>query len=241
MRQSATRAEESSASIPAHSEGRLPHVLVIDDDVHYGAFLRSYFRRLGIPARVAESGESAIAGCGEFQPDIILLDWFLSGGVSGEQTLMRLKSEAVAAPVVVMTAKERTPEDEAGMWQAGADFFMPKSEIAGSAGNPDAFVRRLRGILARTRRSAGAIERGRVRVEIETRRVWVSGSARRIPPRRFELLSMLALSSEGISSARLAAQGWDPSTLRKTVQRLKDDLGLRDGIVAIGQGYKLVG
>jgi DNA-binding response OmpR family regulator len=210
-----------------------PRLLVIDDDVHYGAFLKSYLGRLGFPVQVVLSGGSAAETCRAFRADIVLLDW----------------SKGNAAPVVVITGKDRTSDDEAGIWRAGADYFMSKLEIADSVRDSDAFARRMNDLLARARKptpaarlqAAGTIERGRVRVDIDARRVWVEGAAKRLTPRRFELLRILIHDHEGVSCEWLAAQGWDPSSLRKTVQRLKDDLGLRDGIIAVGRGYKLVG
>ena len=105
-------------------------------------------------------------------------------------------------------------------------------------------VRRLAGPGREPRRAnaqGGILNRGRVRVDLATRQVTVDGVTRNLGPKRFELLCLLLRNSDGISVQAFSARGWDPGTLRKTVEQLRKDLQAASCIILAESRYRLVG
>ncbi len=94
---------------------RRPAVLVIDDSPLDARLVRRTLESRGM-YRVLEarSGEQALAMIEADTPDLIILDLMLPG-MDGFQILERLRSNPAARdlPVVVLSAKELTPEEQA--------------------------------------------------------------------------------------------------------------------------------
>lgn len=71
--------------------GPLPRILVVDDDPRYSRFLSQHLKACGLDSVHVSSGQDAIRLCADDKPDLTLLDWFLSDGLSGHDTLKALK------------------------------------------------------------------------------------------------------------------------------------------------------
>jgi PAS domain S-box-containing protein len=87
-------------------------VLVVDDDANTRDLLRPVLEAEGWAVDVAEDGESGLRRVAEAPPDLILLDLMMPG-INGFEVAVQLhRNEAWRSiPVVVMTAKDLTPED----------------------------------------------------------------------------------------------------------------------------------
>lgn len=77
-------------------------VLIIDDEVSLARNLAIYLGRQGWEARTAESAELGLELCGQFKPDLVLLDHNLPG-MDGLQALARLRALDPDCKVVMMT------------------------------------------------------------------------------------------------------------------------------------------
>ncbi|HHX51805.1 MAG TPA: response regulator [Clostridia bacterium] len=95
--------------------------LIIEDDRSSAELLETYLQELGFTTRVVTSGEEGLKLMQENRPDLVVLDILLPG-ISGWETLARIKSELKTAdiPVLVITILE---ERKKGLALGAADYL----------------------------------------------------------------------------------------------------------------------
>jgi DNA-binding NtrC family response regulator len=146
-------------------------ILIVDDDAINRRLLKGIFEPEGYRVTSAEDGESALRAFGAEPADVVLLDLRMPG-LSGIETLRRLKLKAPAVPVLILTgygdivsAVEAT--------KSGADDFIIRSL------NPDELVLRV----------SQALTHGKLIEEVE---------ALRTRAKEGEIIRRLAAPSAGI-------------------------------------------
>jgi DNA-binding response OmpR family regulator len=151
----------------------MPSILAIDDDKEYRPFLKRYLTKLGFDTTVARSGDEGLEWCRKARPDLILLDWCLTEGVSGRETLRLIKNQPATRdiPVIVISGINEDAKDEVDARAAGAAHFFTKNEISDSVAQAESFRRHLIATMVLregavlTRRSATPRPRKRPRVQ----------------------------------------------------------------------------
>lgn len=101
-------------------------VLIVDDQ----AEIRKLVRLTVGPAyetREASNGIDAVAMARDFQPDVVLLDVMMPGGVDGYEVCRSIRQvkELAATKVIMLTARGQQRDIDDGR-RAGADEFMVK-------------------------------------------------------------------------------------------------------------------
>ena len=101
-------------------------ILIVDDESSARAALELLLRREGFEVTCATNGESALAECAAFRPDLILLD-IVMPGMDGFEVCRRIKAtpEGRLTPVVLITGLSATEDRIKGI-NAGADDFLSK-------------------------------------------------------------------------------------------------------------------
>jgi len=101
-------------------------ILIVDDESAPRAALEMLLHREGYEVRDAANGETALAECAMFRPDLILLD-ILMPGIDGFEVCRRIKAtpETRLTPVVLITGLFETEDRIKGI-NAGADDFLSK-------------------------------------------------------------------------------------------------------------------
>jgi signal transduction histidine kinase/CheY-like chemotaxis protein len=96
--------------VPARSER--PTIVVIDDDPMDLDLVDAVLTPAGYSVLRAAGGEEGVALVGREQPAVVLLD-LLMPGIDGFAVIDRLRADPATAevPIVVLTAKEMTPDD----------------------------------------------------------------------------------------------------------------------------------
>ncbi len=91
--------------------GRVPRVLLVDDDQAILRLLEVNFRLEGFETVTASRGEDALAAAAQRRPDAIVLDLMLPG-LDGKEVFRRLRGDEAlsAVPIVFLTA--RSIEDD---------------------------------------------------------------------------------------------------------------------------------
>jgi DNA-binding response OmpR family regulator len=77
-------------------------ILVVEDEPLVAESLEDWLQGLGYSVTVAPTGQQALASAKELQPDLVLMDIRLGGGLDGISTA-RLIRESMRAPVVFLT------------------------------------------------------------------------------------------------------------------------------------------
>lgn len=159
-------------------------VLIVEDEERIAADVGDAVTAGGYVAEIARNGEDAWFKGGTENYAAIILDLGLPG-LDGLTVLKRWRSEGIATPVLVLTARGAWSERVDGI-DAGADDYLPKPF------RMEELMARLRALL---RRSAGRAEPvvtvGKVSLDPRTRHVTVGGIPVSLTPLEFRLLNFL--------------------------------------------------
>jgi two-component system, OmpR family, response regulator MprA len=100
-------------------------ILVVDDERAVRESLRRALELEGYQVELAEDGEQALERvAGIAAPDAVILD-VLMPGIDGLEVCRRLRADANAVPVLMLTARAEVDSRVAGL-DAGADDYLPK-------------------------------------------------------------------------------------------------------------------
>jgi len=110
----------------SHSDGPAARVLLVDEDADNRLMLSLYLRRSGIEILTARHGEEALQLAASMAPNLVVLDFHISG-MSGFEVCKRIKTNPATAhvPVVFLTTEEDRDDRIRGL-QVGADDFFTK-------------------------------------------------------------------------------------------------------------------
>ncbi|NIQ95773.1 MAG: response regulator [Desulfuromonadales bacterium] len=102
-------------------------ILIVDDQVDIRKLLEIVLRSEEREFIFARDGEECIDLAKQHQPDLILLDIMMPGGIDGCETARQLRrNEALkGCPILAMTAKMQK-KDQAEVIEAGADECLVK-------------------------------------------------------------------------------------------------------------------
>ena len=101
-----------------------PLVLVADDDVDILSLVRLRLERSGYSVVSARNGVEALALVRNRHPDVAILDVSMPE-MTGIEVTRRLREEHLDVPVILLTARARDVDVEAGA-DAGADVYVTK-------------------------------------------------------------------------------------------------------------------
>jgi DNA-binding response OmpR family regulator len=99
-------------------------LLVVEDEARMADLLRRGLQEEGYAVAIAQDGPTAIemAHAGDF--DLILLDIMLPG-IDGFQVAQRLRQQGCPVPILMLTARDATPDIVQGL-DLGADDYLTK-------------------------------------------------------------------------------------------------------------------
>lgn len=115
-----------TAASPAPSrDGRLPTVVVADDEPVMRKVLTSFLERAGVRVLAqARNGVEAVAACRQHQPDVLLIDANMPV-MSGEEALLALRGEVPSMMSFLLTGEVDAGAIERAL-SAGASGHLPK-------------------------------------------------------------------------------------------------------------------
>jgi putative two-component system response regulator len=175
-------------------------ILIVDDESSARAALELLLRREGFEVRNVSDGESALAECASFRPDLILLD-ILMPGIDGFEVCRRIKAtpETRLTPVVLITGLSDTEDRIKGI-NAGADDFLSKPI------DINELLARTRSLL-RLKQYTDELENAEAVLfslaqSIEARDTYTRGHCERLADMSTRLASRLGASEEDIKALR---------------------------------------
>lgn len=202
-------------------------VLIVDDHEMVRSGLRMVIEGTGRMKVVGEAanGEDALRLARQFEPDVILMDISMPGGIDGIEVTRRITAAGLETNVLILTRHDHVEYLEPIM-AAGAMGFMKKSR------SPDELVR-----------SIDMIAAGRMTMPREAVELYVQGSRDRNsgPVAQVARLSekerkILELAARGFTTREIASEMFlADRTVENYRARLKSKLGLkrRSDLVAL--------
>jgi DNA-binding response OmpR family regulator len=100
------------------------HILLVEDDPKLAEFITMELNLEGYQVTVASNGMDGLKIARDSQPDLLILDWMLPV-ISGLDLCLRLRNTGIAAPIILLTAKDEIPDRVTGL-NAGADDYVTK-------------------------------------------------------------------------------------------------------------------
>jgi DNA-binding response OmpR family regulator len=187
-------------------------ILVVEDDP---AILRGLSDNLKLESHevlTAADGEAAYRLIGEARPDLIVLDLMLPK-LSGYELCRKLRSEGVATPILMLTARGEEGDRVLGL-DLGADDYMTKPFSIRE------LMARVRALLRRTQTSTplpDELRFGDVTVDFRSYEAKKGDDTVEMTPKEYQLLRALAArSGEVVRREELLAEVWGYDTLPNT-------------------------
>ena len=168
------------------SENRL-RILLVEDEESFIDALTIGLHREGFEVSVARDGQEAISRFNEKKFDVILLDLMLPK-MSGLD-VCRIVRTTSDIPIIIVSAKSEEV-DMVLMLEIGADDYVTKPYRLRE------LVARIRAVLRRRENydellDEEHIERGEIRMDIDSRRCYVGGTEIKLRKKEFALLQLL--------------------------------------------------
>ena len=214
-------------------------MLLAEDDALLGDGLRAGLRQHGFQVDWVRDGRAAERELrsGAYAAAVLDLGLPLQDGLA---VLRRARAQGVAAPVLVLTARDARPERIRGLDLGADDYVVKPVDLGELAARLRALVRRAQGQPQERLASAG------VELEPATRRVTLDGAPVILSPREFDLLHLLLLGAGRVLSREHLEQqlySWgqevDSNAVEVHVHHLRRKL--RPGLIQTvrGVGYAL--
>jgi DNA-binding response OmpR family regulator len=221
-------------------------ILMIEDDERLSATLERLLAEEGFVPTACRSGEEALAGVDQVDPDIVLTDLGLPG-LHGLDVVAALRQRS-DVPIVILSGRDGTDDVVAGL-EAGADDYVTKPFVARE------LVARLHAALRRAPAAFDSLDDVQLgRLTLRPRRGDVVLDGRSVALTRTELRLLVVLATSGggvVSRSELLERVWeydysgDPRMVDAHVRRirlkLEPDPAEPTLLVTVrGQGYRLV-
>lgn len=162
-------------------------LLLIDDDVELCGLLSTFLRDFDFSVTACHDGRKGLLCALQDSPAIVVLDVMMPV-LDGFEVLRQLRRRS-SVPVLMLTARIEHNDRMQG-FQAGADDYLPKPF------HPEELMARCRAML---RRAAGRphlqesiTQVGGLRLDVESRRVWIGEDPLEVTSMEFEILDILA-------------------------------------------------
>lgn len=215
-------------------------ILIVDDEADIREILQFNLENAGFVVECAASAEEALE---MLRPEhgLILLD-VMMGGMSGFKMAEVLRNErGSTVPIIFLTAKSSENDLLTG-FSAGGDDYIPKPFSIQEV------IARVRAVLRRMapveEKLPNMLECGRIKIDIESKLVYMDGEKVVFSKKEFEVLSLLASNPGKIFSREdLITELWKdaPYVLDRTVDvhiaRIRSKLGPCKSYLTNRSGY----
>ena len=179
-------------------------ILIVEDELKTGQYLRQGLTEAGFVADLARDGTDGLHLALQGEYDLVVLDVMLPG-LDGWQVLQALRLRGLHMPVLFLTARDQVEDRVKGL-ELGADDYLVK---------PFSFAELLARVRTILRRGRGGSEVTTLQVadlELDLLRRRVSRAGRRIDltAKEFGLLELLMRrQGEVLPRSMIASQVWD--------------------------------
>jgi len=191
---------------------RVTSVLFVEDEPSIFEPFSAALRREGFEPVVVSTLADARAAWASQPADLVLLDLGLPDG-DGRDLCRELRAVS-QVPIIVLTARGTELERVLGL-ELGADGYVVKPFSGAEV------IARMRAVLRRARpvseAPSGVVEIGPLRVDMASRRVWLSDEELSLSRKEFDLLAeLVAHAGEVVTREDLMSRVWDENWFGST-------------------------
>jgi two-component system response regulator ResD len=163
-------------------------VLVVDDEPTIAEIVARYLERAGYGTSIAADGPSALEQAIRLRPDLVVLDVTIPG-IDGLEVMRRLREHnSDRTPIILLTAKGAESDRIAGLRLGADDYVVKPFSPAELVARVDVVLRRVDSSSARE----PPLECGSLRIDPQSRQVFVSGVETQLTQREFDVLLFMA-------------------------------------------------
>ena len=203
-------------------------VLVVDDEKLIVKGIRFSLEQDGMEVECAYDGEEALKFATENTYDMILLDLMLPK-MDGFEVCQRIR-EFSDVPIVMLTAKGDDMDKILGLEYGADDYITKPFNILEVKARIKAIMRRT-GTKEEKTTKKSVIENGDIKLDLESRRLYICGQEINLTGREFELLELLVVNQNKVfSREKLRELVWgvdypgDVRTVDVHVRRLREKI-----------------
>ena len=203
-------------------------VLVVDDEKLIVKGIRFSLEQDGMEVECAYDGEEALAMARANEYDMILLDIMLPK-MDGFEVCQRIR-EFSDVPIVMLTAKGDDMDKILGLEYGADDYITKPFNILEVKARIKAIMRRT-GTKEEKTTKKSVIENGDIKLDLESRRLYICGQEVNLTGREFELLELLVVNQNKVfSREKLLELVWgvdypgDVRTVDVHVRRLREKI-----------------
>ena len=203
-------------------------VLVVDDEKLIVKGIRFSLEQDGMEVECAYDGEEALKFATENPYDMILLDLMLPK-MDGFEVCQRIR-EFSDVPIVMLTAKGDDMDKILGLEYGADDYITKPFNILEVKARIKAIMRRT-GTKEEKTTKKSVIENGDIKLDLESRRLYICGQEVKLTGREFELLELLVVNQNKVfSREKLLELVWgvdypgDVRTVDVHVRRLREKI-----------------
>ncbi len=175
------------------SNGKQPHILVIEDNEDIAHLLDLHLQDLHYEVDIALDGTSGLQQAQSNSYDLIILDLMLPG-INGLDICRQLRTATNYTPILMLTAKSTEVDRVLGL-EIGADDYLTKPfSIQELLARIKAIFRRVEALTSLTTPAQTQIhiQTGKLLIDIEKRKVQSNGETLDLTAKEFDLLLQFA-------------------------------------------------
>lgn len=203
-------------------------VLVVDDEKLIVKGIRFSLEQDGMEVDAAYDGEEALEYARKHPYDIILLDIMLPK-LTGFEVCQMIR-EFSDVPIVMLTAKGEDMDKILGLEYGADDYITKPFNILEVKARIKAIMRRTTGKEAKEEK-AKVIEMADMKLDCESRRVYIAGKEINLTAKEYDVLELLALNPNKVySREKLLSLVWgkdypgDVRTVDVHIRRLREKI-----------------
>jgi two-component system KDP operon response regulator KdpE len=188
-------------------------LLLIEDELPIRKFLGASLASAGYQLDEASTGREGLHLASQSPPDLVILDLGLPD-LDGQDVLRQLR-EWLSAPVIILSARDQEKQKITAL-DNGADDYLTKPFSTAE------LLARIRVALRHASLGTNAVtpatyECGDLKVDLSSRRVWVSSAEVHLTPIEYKLLATLVrYAGKVLTHRQLLKEVWGPHQVEET-------------------------
>lgn len=213
----------------------MAHILIVEDEEHIAQMIGATLALGGYTSETCADGQKAVERIFSGGFELILLDVMLPG-LDG----FAVYQQAQHIPTIFLTAKSGLPDRVRGLTMGADDYISKPFEML-------ELLARVEAVLRRTMKSRASFELDQMKIDFDSRQIFLRGCPVDCTPKEYALLETLVNNRNiALSRERLLELVWgydfegDTRTVDVHIQKLRKKLELEDRIKTVYKlGYRL--